>query len=282
VARNRDLPYRKPYDWTSLLDFLRTRAIPHVESVDELSYRRTIQIAGTSGWIEVKAGKAPDVLQLTSHFPASGALDEIEERVTILFDLGADPLVISKALRSGGSLSPLLNKFPGLRVPGSWDPFELSVRAILGQQISVAGARTLASRIVERFGKPLTAKSNGLSRLFPEPKTLAEADFTAMGLTSKRAETIRTLSRQIAEGKLSLNRSASASEMRESLQKIPGIGPWTAEYIAMRGLKDTDAFPESDLVIRRELLKRKLKAAPEAWRPWRSYAALYLWKGSTS
>jgi AraC family transcriptional regulator of adaptative response / DNA-3-methyladenine glycosylase II len=205
------------------------------------------------------------------------------ERISAMFDLNADWLEIAAALRSSPILSPHLNAGPGLRVPGCWDGFELATRAIIGQQISVKGATTLTGRLVRAFGKPLrfaASPPNGLSHVFPTPDALADADLTRVGLTTARAATIRALARATCEQKISFTGVIDSVAFQATLCEIPGIGKWTAQYVAMRALGDPDAFPSSDLgLLRASGLNtvRDLESQAEAWRPWRAYAAMYLW-----
>jgi AraC family transcriptional regulator of adaptative response / DNA-3-methyladenine glycosylase II len=192
--------------------------------------------------------------------------------------LGVDPL-----------LAPRLAAHPGLRVPGAWDPFELAVRAILGQQISVAGARTLAGRLVERLGEPLSGdETTGPTHLFPTPRALANADLTGLGLTGARVRALTGLGQAVADDPSLLDPTAEPGRARDRLLALPGIGPWTVDYIALRAFRDPDAFPEADLGLLRALegqgpwgegrpSARQLRDRAEAWRPWRAYAALHLW-----
>jgi AraC family transcriptional regulator, regulatory protein of adaptative response / DNA-3-methyladenine glycosylase II len=230
--------YRTPFDWNGLLAWLATRAIPGVELIEDNTYIR----GGVRVWHE------------------DGAVHTNGEvaRVRRLFDLDADPAAIHAALHCDRMLGPTLRKRPGVRVPGAWDPFELAVRAIVGQQVSVAGARTILGRI---------AAAHTLT-----PERLAEV--TVEGMPRKRAETIRNLARAVVAREVILGES--------DLTQLPGIGPWTASYIAMR-LGDRDAFPAGDLVLRRNagnLTERELLRLSERWRPYRAYAALLLWSRS--
>jgi AraC family transcriptional regulator of adaptative response / DNA-3-methyladenine glycosylase II len=229
--------YRTPFDWNGLLTWLGARAIPGVEAIDQNTYIRG----------DVRVWHERDAVHTTAE----------AERVRRVFDLDADPAAIHAALGRDRMLAPLLRKRPGVRVPGAWDPFELAVRAIVGQQVSVAGARTILGRI---------AAAHTLT-----PERLA--DVTVEGMPRKRAETIRTLSRAIVDRDVILGES--------DLTQLPGIGPWTANYIAMR-LGDADAFPAGDLVLRRNagnLTERELLERADAWRPYRAYAAMLLWMG---
>lgn len=277
------LAYRPPYDWDSVLAFLQARATPGVEAVAESRYRRSITIDGKSGAIDVSRLASRTTLALLVRFPDPRALLFIVERVRRIFDLGADPAVIGEHLRADPLLRPRLLRHPGIRTPGAWDGFELAVRAILGQQISVRAATTLAGRIAARFGSRL-ADDHGLERLFPTPAQLANAAIEQAGVVTARAEAIRSLARQVADGRLTFSSGRETSATVSSLRALPSIGDWTAQYIAMRALGEPDAFPTGDLVLRRmagERTARALDRRSEAWRPWRSYAVMLLWQGAT-
>ena len=264
------LAYRPPYDWEALLAFLRARAIPGVETADASSYRRTIELGGLAGRIVVRPAPEGPALEVEVQFGDPRRLLAIVERVRRVFDLGADPAVIASHLGGDRLLGPLLARHPGLRAPGAWDPFELAVRAILGQQISVAAASTMAGRLAARFGAPGLAPGE---RLFPGPDRLAQAPIEEVGVVRVRAEAIRALARAAAGGALPA-----------SLQSIHGVGEWTEQYVALRAQGDTDAFPSGDLVLRRVAgarSARELEQRAEAWRPWRAYAVILLWQGAT-
>jgi AraC family transcriptional regulator of adaptative response / DNA-3-methyladenine glycosylase II len=196
-----------------------------------------------------------------------------------MFDLNADWSAIAQILRTDSQLAARLRAQPGLRVPGCWNAFELAVRTILGQQVTVSGATTLAGRLAKSFGRPF-AKANGLTHLFPAPEVLAEAKLTGVGLTEKRAQTIRALARAISDGSISFDRVVDSESFLIRLREIPGIGSWTAQYVAMRALGEPDAFPSGDLGLLRALdlrNPRDLEKRAEGWRPWRAYACMYLW-----
>jgi AraC family transcriptional regulator of adaptative response / DNA-3-methyladenine glycosylase II len=241
----------------ALLGFLEARAIPSVERVANGTYRRRIQLNGTPGRIEVCHAK--EAIQLSIEYPDPRFLFLIVERVRRIFDLSAHPGPIEQQLRTDPMLAGRLERRPGLRVPGAWDEWELSVRAVLGQQISVKGASTLAGRIAQRFGT-----SVGDDYLFPTREALADAPIEECGVIGSRAETIRDLARNAGN------------------TPIRGIGPWTREYIAMRASGNPDAFPAGDLILQRAAhcqTARELETRAEAWRPWRAYAAMHLWQG---
>jgi AraC family transcriptional regulator of adaptative response / DNA-3-methyladenine glycosylase II len=279
------LSYRPPFDWLSLLRFLRARAIPGVESIEDNVYRRTVVIGDNAGVIEVRHIDGRRHLLLSVPSGLSKGLAHIAERVRRLFDLKADPAEINAHLGRDKRLGPVVRAYPGLRVPGAWDAFEIGVRAILGQQVSVSAATTLSGRLVREFGEPLAGQVEGLNSLFPGPERLSEADLSKVGLPSKRGEAIRRFATAIHRGEVALAFSSSLETTIEGLTALPGIGPWTAHYIAMRAMGEPDAFPSSDLILRRAaaglkdvtLTETELLEQAEPWRPWRAYAALYLW-----
>jgi AraC family transcriptional regulator of adaptative response / DNA-3-methyladenine glycosylase II len=275
------MPYRPPLAWNPMLSFLAPRAIPGVEMVDLDAgiYRRVIELAGAPGVIEV--GDEPDrsTLRLRLHLPTFDGLVHLLASVRRLFDLDADPTVIDAALARDRMLRPLVRARRGVRVPGAIDPLEVSVRAVLGQQISVAGATTLAGRVVERFGTPVPGVAAlGLTHLFPDASTLAKADLTEVGLTSSRGRAVNELARAVATGDLELHRARDLEHTLAELEALPGFGPWTAHYVAMRACGERDAFPASDLGLRR-ILGADPSARAESWRPWRAYGAVQIWLG---
>jgi AraC family transcriptional regulator, regulatory protein of adaptative response / DNA-3-methyladenine glycosylase II len=274
------LAYRPPYDWDAVLAFLAGRATPGVESVDPLRYRRTISVDGAHGVIGVSRAESGPALALDVRFPNPRALLFIVERVRRMFDLGADPAAIRKHLLGDPLLGPPLARHPGIRTPGAWDGFELAVRAILGQQVSVRAATTMAGRIASLFGSPV-ADGRGLERLFPTPAQLARAPLERAGVMPARADTIRHLARSVAGGDVAFGASTDGRASVSALTSLPGIGDWTAQYIAMRALGEPDAFPSGDLVLRRvagDVSARELERRSEAWRPWRAYAVMLLWQ----
>jgi AraC family transcriptional regulator of adaptative response / DNA-3-methyladenine glycosylase II len=212
----------------------------------------------------------------------------VVSRVRQLFDLDADTAEISERLRGDRRLARAVQARPGLRVPGAWDGFELAVRAILGQQVSVKAATTLAGRLTRLYGREVREPVfDGLERLFPRPSELCALDPTAVGLPAARARAVESLARAVRDGKLDFEETVSSESVRRALADLPGIGPWTVEYVAMRALRDPDAFPESDLGLLtamttgdRRITPAELRARAETWRPWRAYAAMHLWCGS--
>ena len=274
------LAYRPPYDWQALLAFLASRATPGVESVERDTYRRTIAIDGKAGTIAISRSATRPAIDLEVWFPDSRSLLFIVERVRHMFDLGADASVIAEHLGGDALLGPALTRHPGIRTPGAWDGFELAVRAILGQQISVAAATTIAGRLATRFGTAVDG-DDGLSRLFPTPEQLKDAAIEEAGVVSARATTIRSLAAAVGNGTIALSAGSAGHEVADALQTLPGIGPWTAQYIAMRALGEPDAFPSGDLVLRQmagDCTSRELDRRAESWRPWRAYAVMLLWQ----
>ena len=275
------LRFRPPYDWEGMLAFLAPRAIPAVEMVDIASgvYRRTIFLNGERGHFEVSMHRSGLALAVRIQFGDSRALFLITERIRRMFDLNADWQRITAKLKADEALAKRMEARPGLRVPGSWDGFELAVRAILGQQVTVKGASTLAGRLVSAFGKEF-AGAPGLTRLFPRPEVLANAKLASIGLPAARAETIRVLARSVCDGTISFEGIVETEEFLGRLCEIPGIGKWTAQYVAMRALGEPDAFPAGDLGLAHALELKSAKEIEErsqAWRPWRAYATMYLW-----
>lgn len=285
------LPYRRPFDWSQLTTFLHGRAIPRVETVFGDKYFRTVNIGGKSGIIEVGHDGDDGSLLLTMYGIDTANLFSVVQRVREIFDLDAPVGDIEKILKRDSRLKSRLRKRSGIRVPGTWDGFELTVRAILGQQVSVKAATTLSGRIAERYGEPVATdfgdavRDAGLGRLFPSPEKLVRARFNNIGLVGARAETIRRVARAVVNSELSFDPSQDPGEFCASLISIKGIGDWTAQYVAMRALKNPDAFPASDLGLLRafdgegedRLRPNELAAMAEEWRPWRAYAALLLW-----
>ncbi|HEY3173837.1 MAG TPA: AlkA N-terminal domain-containing protein [Thermoanaerobaculia bacterium] len=272
------LRFRPPYDWPGMLAFLAPRATPGVESVELGLYRRSISLGGSDGYFEVSL-ENENTLAVRVQFADPRSLYCIIERVRAMFDLTADWAAIAPSLRADPALGPRVEAVPGLRVPGCWNAFELATRAILGQQISVRAATTLAGRIVKAFGRPLSPAGD-LTHLFPEPDVLAEADIASVGLPRARAETIRTFARAVRDGRFTFEGVVDTEAFLARLCAIPGIGEWTAQYVAMRALGEPDAFPADDLGLQRALDSggaRELVRRAEAWRPWRAYAAMYLW-----
>lgn len=290
------LPFRPPLDWESLLGWLTARAIPGVESVANGAYRRTVEVAGGAGVLTLRRGGErhveltlePRLLRYDERRPGAPvcrppdpdltpSLLPVVARVQRLLDLEADPREVDGHLSRDPRLAPLVARRPGLRIPGAWSPFELLVRAVLGQQVSVRAATTFASRLVAAFGRPLADEE---SRLFPGPAELASADLASIGLTRARAATLTALATRVADGSLSLEPAESLAALTERLEAVPGIGPWTAQYVALRAFGEPDAFPAGDLALRKAAnlpTTAALEEASQPWRPFRAYAALHLW-----
>ena len=274
------LPYRAPYDWRALAAFLGARATPGVEAVSPDAYRRTIDLDGHAV-IEIRRADGESGLTLRVSVPHPG-LPAIVDRVRRMYDLDVEPAAVVAHLGSDPLLSHRLAAHPGIRVPGAWDPFELAVRAVLGQQVSVRAATTLAGRLAEAHGSVI-AKADGLNRLFPTAKQLVDAQLERLGVMPARATTIRALARAVLDGRVTWGGDAPARSA--ALRRLPGIGPWTASYIAMRAFGDRDAFPSGDLILRRaagDCSPRALEARAEAWRPWRAYAVMLLWQDAVA
>ena len=274
-----NLRFRPPYHWKGMLAFLAARATPGVEAVDHNSYRRSIFLLGHHGYFEVSLDEGHDALAVRVQIANPQSLYLIIERIRRMFDLNADWAAVAQSFETDPELAARIGAEPGLRVPGCWDGFELTVRAILGQQITVKGATTLAGRIAQSYGQRISGAGN-LTHLFPTPEILAHAKLAGLGLIKKRAETIRALARAVCNRQISFERIVDSDAFLTKLQEIPGIGAWTAQYVAMRALGETDAFPAGDLGLLRALSLRtshELDKRAEAWRPWRSYASMYLW-----
>ncbi|WP_130618319.1 DNA-3-methyladenine glycosylase 2 family protein [Dyella amyloliquefaciens] len=283
------LGYRPPYDFEAILGFLRGRSLPGVELVDDESYSRVFGPTDAPGWLRLSARPGDDhALQLELHCPQPARLLSIVTKLRRMFDLDANPQSIGDALKQSALLKPLWRKRPGLRLPGGWDGFEIAVRAILGQQVSVAAARTLATRIVHRYGTPVVTGMPGLERLFPGPEALADADLREIGLTTARAATVRGVAQALLDGRIDFRSEQPLDEFVERWVALPGIGEWTAHYMAMRALSHPDAFPAADLILRRAatndgsmLSTKALSSLAEAWRPWRAYSVMHLWRSAS-
>ena len=274
------LPYRPPLAWDALLEFLAPRAIPGVEHVDldARVYRRTIRLDGAPGVIEVSDGADGESLVLRAHVDDCAGLVHLVSQVRRMFDLDAEPEVIDAHLARDPVLRPLVRAHRGLRVPGAIDPVEIGVRAILGQQISVGHATRLAGKVVAAYGTPVAGlEAIGLTHLFPEPDTLAAAPVAALGMPRARAAAIRAF----AAATVPLDGSLGLDALVRELRRLPGVGEWTAQYIAMRAARERDAFPAGDLGLRHTLGgdTHAVAARAAGFRPWRAYAAMYLWCG---
>jgi len=285
------ISYRPPYDWEAMLAYLKARAIDGMECVEHGIYRRTVSYEEGHGIVAVAHAPDRNALLATIQFPCVRALQPIVSRVRHVFDVGADVDTISSHLAKDTTLAPLIAARPGLRTPGCWDGFELAVRAVLGQQITVEAARQLGSKLVLLCGDPVGHGTDPrLTRTFPSARCVATADLSAIGMPESRRATVKALA-QAAVANPRLFEAGSAGSIGSiedniaQLRAIRGIGAWTAQYIALRALREPDAFPATDIGILRGVarLDGVLLTAPqliqraEAWRPWRAYAAQYLW-----
>ena len=279
------LSYRPPYDWDGVLSFLAARALTGVEWVTPDSYARTVSLGGVRGWIRVTHARQRRALMLEITHTLTPALPAVLARVRALFDLNARPDLISKHLARDARLAPAVKHNPGIRVPGAFSGFEMGLRAILGQQVTVKAATTIACRFVLAFGEPFTTPFAELNRLTPAPERVAAATEDAiagLGIVSARARSIIALARAQESGALSLDAGIHhrPDAAIERLRGLPGIGPWTAQYIAMRALRWPDAFPKEDIAVRNNLggvSAVEAEALSQAWRPWRSYAVMHVW-----
>jgi AraC family transcriptional regulator of adaptative response / DNA-3-methyladenine glycosylase II len=281
------LRYRPPYDWPAMLEFLRRRAIPGIEEVTEGSegtYARSIHFDGARGTVLVEhtSGAA---LRATIRFPKLSALPKIIARLRRVFDLAADTDAIAAHLAQDPALAPLVRARPGLRLPGAWDGFELAVRAVLGQQITVVGAVRLAGRLVQAYGRLLQAPQRSITHVFPLPEALATAHVARLGMPRSRADTLSALAAAVVADPHFFDANRDLDEAIAQLRSVRGVGDWTAQYIALRQLREPDAFPHGDVGLMRALAacegksrsSSELLVRANAWRPWRAYAAQHLW-----
>jgi len=276
-----ELSFRPPYDWPALAAFLGARAVAGVEGVEDGVYRRTarVELDGKEhrGWIEAALSPKKPALRVAVSASLARVLPPVLSRVKALMDLSCNPSEVAPALGS------LAERHPGMRVPGAFDGFEVAVRAILGQQVSVAGARTVAGRFAQALGEPLATPFPTLTTIFPDAARVADAPMgriARLGMPGARARTILALARAVADGDLVLMPNADIEATLERLRALPGVGEWTAQYIAMRALAWPDAFPHTDLGVMKALGTKDAKrilAVAEAWRPWRAYAVMHLW-----
>jgi AraC family transcriptional regulator, regulatory protein of adaptative response / DNA-3-methyladenine glycosylase II len=272
------LAFRPPYDWQTIIRFYMSHQIPGVERVTEDCFERVFRIGNRIGFFQVQAMINEPQLKLSTTIADPSILGEIVGRVRRMFDLDADPLLIANCFAQAPILAKLCARFPGLRVARGWDPFETAICSILGQLVSAAQRSTLVGQLVRSYGDEITHPVSGkTTRLFPTSEILAQSDLDAVRTTAARREAIRDFSRRVLTGAISLSQLQDPIAFRKALLETKGLGPWSAEYISLRAIGDTDAFPKTDLV-----LKRALKLHPdldlEPIKPWRSYAATYLWK----
>lgn len=281
------LAFRPPLAWPELLGFLANRSVAGIEHVSANGYSRTAAIGSARGWLSVTPGKLPNTLCVELAASLSGVLASLLARLRHLFDLGARPAAIAGHLSGDPRIGNSVKRFPGLRVPGAFDGFELAARAILGQRISVRAATTLAGRLAARFGETIETPEPALTRLAPDAARVATAtvdELATLGIARSVAVAIVALARAVADGRLRIEPGADAESTIEQLCELPGVGLWTAHYIAMRGLGWPDAFPDGDLGLLRglgESSAARVRSAAEAWRPWRAYAVMHVWNQLT-
>ena len=284
-ALNFELSFRPPYDWAAVCAFLGARAIAGVETVEEGRYRRTVRVIANGkpqlGWVEISLSPKKPALRVTVAASLAKALPPVLSRVKALMDLACNPAEVALALGA------LAKGHPGLRVPGAFDGFEVAVRAILGQQVTVAAARTVAGRFAAAFGDPLETPFSSLNKIFPSAEKISGLPYgyiARLGMPGARARTVLALARAVAGGELALMPNADIDATLDKLRALPGVGEWTAQYIAMRALAWPDAFPHTDLGVMKALGEKnpqRILAAGEAWRPWRAYAVMHLWNSLT-
>lgn len=277
------LSYRPPYDWEAMLAFLRRRALLGVEHVDHQSYARTVRLGAHSGWIRVTQRSEKNVLQVEFTHSLNAVLPVLLRRLRNLFDLSARPDLITQHLSQDPLLAARIMASPGLRVPGAFDGFEMAVRAILGQQITVQAAATLGGRFTTALGEPFATPVAGLTHLSPLPARVAQCsvdEIARLGIVSARTRCILALAEHCTQGTLQLDAASHPDQTISQLLSLPGIGDWTAQYLAMRALRWPDAFPAGDIVVRNNLgglSAREAEARSQQWRPWRSYAVMHIW-----
>lgn len=278
------LPYLEPWDWQQFQRHFALRLLPGVERLDPRGYARTLRLGDASGWLSVNAADDRPVLELMLSDSLRRATQPLVAKVRKMFDLDADPQAIAAHFVSDPALGPLVAAQAGLRLPAAYDPFEQAVRAVVGQQVTVKAAVTITRRIVERLGEPLPQAPAGLEMLFPTAQAIADDQLENIGMPAKRAQALRRLAAAVAEGALHLHVEDGADTLVRRLCELPGIGPWTAEYIALRGFGVADAFPAADLGLLKAPLwgpdgisAKALADRAEAWRPWRAYAAIHIW-----
>ena len=281
------LPYAPPYDWDAMIGFLAARAITGIECIDgNLRYQRSIALDGAQGVVSVEPHDRGNGLRVRIRFPRVASIATIVSRVRRVFDLSADPCAIDEHLATDPLLAPMIARRPGLRVPGAWDGFEVAIRAVLGQQITVAAARKLAAKLAAAFGDRMEASADGrLTHTFPAPGILARSDLRVLGMPAARAAALSSVAAATAADPALFSPSQTLEAAITRLRSLRGIGEWTAQYIAMRALREPDAFPAADIGLMRALARpggvrpsaAAVLARADAWRPWRAYAAQHLW-----
>ncbi|HEX4671511.1 MAG TPA: DNA-3-methyladenine glycosylase [Solirubrobacteraceae bacterium] len=277
-----ELTYREPMDAEGVIAYLARRAIPGVEEIVDGAYRRSVRLPNGAGILELSPGDGA----VRARYQLDNPSDQPQavERSRVLFDLDADPKAVFDALQSDSLIGPLIRANPGRRVPGHVDPGEIAFRAVLGQQVSLAGAATLAGRLVADYGEPLRHPLGGVTHLFPRASALANADPERLAMPGSRRRALLGLAEALDDGRVVLGATVDSAEARRRLLELPGIGPWTADYVSLRALRDPDAFLPSDLGLRRALERLGLDGSPanatklaESWRPYRAYALMHLW-----
>jgi AraC family transcriptional regulator of adaptative response / DNA-3-methyladenine glycosylase II len=278
------LPYRPPFDWPSLLQFLKSRATPGVESVEDEIYRRTVEIGGVAGAIEVRRDARNARLSMRVLLPGCDRLMQVVQRARRLFDLGADAVHIGSYLARGPRLAGMVMARPGLRVPGAWDGFELAVLAILGQKLDEGEQSSIIGNLVGAFGRALDVRAPGLTHLFPQPGILAEADLESIGVSAPQANAIRALSKAVLAGTIAFDSVNGARDAAMQLHALLRLEDEIAAYISMRALGDPDAFSSTSMAFRKAVATHRSPVAAaemlrifEAYRPWRAYAAMHFW-----
>ena len=273
-----NLVFRPPYDWQTIIRFYQSHPIPGVERVTGDFFERVFRVGNTIGFFQVQAMVDEPQLKLRVVAPDPKIVFEVVRRVRRMFDLDSEPILIANCFAQVPVLSKLCDRFPGLRLPRGWDPFETAICSILGQLVSAAQRTNLVGQLVRGYGDEITHPVSGETTcLFPGPEALAKSDLSEVRTTAARREAVRDFSRRVLAGSISLSEAQDPTAFRKALLETKGLGPWSAEYISLRAIDDTDAFPKTDLN-----LKRALELHPdldlELIRPWRSYAAIYLWK----
>nr|WKF57828.1 putative bifunctional transcriptional activator/DNA repair enzyme AlkA [Paraburkholderia busanensis] len=282
-----ELPFKAPFDWPRLLRFFGGRATPGVEAVEDGAYRRAIDWAGDSGTLSVRMHPRKRCLVASIDGPVSRHANALAVPIARMFDLHADPKKIGAELSADPWLAPLVDAVPGLRVPGAWSGFELVVRAIVGQQVSVKAATTIIGRLVQRAGQRIDGHPHeNTAWRFPTPAALAAVDLAQIGMPGKRVAALQGFAHAVATGDVPVDSTtADTTALRAALLALPGIGPWTVEYVAMRAWRDADAWPAWDLVLMQSICARdpslarptQQRSRTDTWRPWRAYAAMHLW-----
>ena len=287
-----ELPYKAPFDWPRILRFFAGRATPGVEAVEDGAYRRAIDWGGDSGTLTVRPHARKRCIVATIDGPVGRHAAALAAPIARMFDLRADPKVIGTHFAADPWLAPLIEAAPGLRVPGAWSAFELVVRAIVGQQVSVKAATTIIGRLVLRAGQRIDDHPHERTAWrFPTPAALAAVDLAQIGMPGKRVAALQGMAAAVASGAVPLDSDTGVdtAALRTALLALPGIGPWTVEYVAMRAWRDADAWPAWDLVLMQSIAARdpalqrptQQRVRSDAWRPWRAYAAMHLWNEVT-